>query len=281
MMSEHLRCLRLFAGQELVLAVRSKWTQIFAVVFTLLSLAVAWSGYILSGGSGVQDFARTSASLVQLVILLVPLASLVIGVLSLSPDRGAAELLFSQPVSRSVILAGEAAGVFLALVAAEAIGFGASGLVIFSRAGSEGLAEYLALFASAAILTAIFTAIAAWLGIGSIGRRRARGVALALVIWFAAVILFDVVALGVASLLPSGHASRLLIVSVIVNPVDAIRTGALLISQGTAAFGAASLAFLRFTHGATGAAIILGCSLLFWIALPIVAAMRKIERADL
>ncbi len=32
-----------------------------------LALAVAVSGYILSGGSGVQDFARTAASLVQLV----------------------------------------------------------------------------------------------------------------------------------------------------------------------------------------------------------------------
>lgn len=39
----------LIARQEFVLAVRSRWTQIFAVVFGGLSLAVALSGYILSG----------------------------------------------------------------------------------------------------------------------------------------------------------------------------------------------------------------------------------------
>ena len=72
--------LLLCARQELTLAVRSRWTQIFAAVFAALSLAVASSGYILSGGSGVQDFARTAASLVGLVLLLVPLTSLVIGV---------------------------------------------------------------------------------------------------------------------------------------------------------------------------------------------------------
>src|SRR5262249_8714974 len=71
---------RLCARHELTLAVRSRWTQIFAVVFAALSLAVAGSGYVLSGGSGVQDFARTSASLVQLVLLLVPLTPLLVGV---------------------------------------------------------------------------------------------------------------------------------------------------------------------------------------------------------
>ena len=113
-MTSRSRCVLLFAGQGAHSGHCSRWTQMFAVVFSALALAVAWSGYILSGGSGVQDFARTSASLVQLVILLVPLASLVIGVLSLSSDRGAAEILFSQPVSRGVILFGQAAGVFIA-----------------------------------------------------------------------------------------------------------------------------------------------------------------------
>jgi Cu-processing system permease protein len=129
----------LCARQELLLAVRSRWTQIFATVFAALALAVASSGYVLSGGHGVQDFARTAASLVELVLLLVPLTALLIGVLSLAPERGAAELLFSQPVSRRAILLGKGAGLFVALAAAQALGFGAAGLVIFSRAGGSGL----------------------------------------------------------------------------------------------------------------------------------------------
>jgi len=272
--------LRLVARQELLLAVRSRWTQIFAVVFAALSLAVAASGYILSGGYGVQDFARTAASLVQLVLLLVPLTSLLIGVLSLAPDRGAAELLFSQPVSRRTILLGKLLGLFEALCAAQALGFGAAGLVIFSQSGGEGLGGFALLFAGSVVLTAIFLGLAALLAAPAVGRRRTRALALALVVWFVAVVLFDVAALGLASLLPSGPASRVLILAVLINPVDAIRTATLLGIEGAAAFGAASLAFLRFTRGTLGAGLMLGLSVLVWTLAPVALAIRRLTRAD-
>jgi Cu-processing system permease protein len=274
------RPLRLVARQERLLAVRSRWTQIFAVVFAGLALAVAASGYVLSGGHGVQDFARTAVSLVHLVLLLVPLTSLIIGVLSLAPDRGAAELLFSQPVSRRTILLGKLLGLFQALMAAQALGFGAAGLVIFSQSGEEGLPGFVLVFLGSAALTAVFLSLAALLSAAAVGRRRPRALALALVVWFVAVVLFDVAALGLASLLPSGPASRVLIVTVLVNPVDAVRTATLLGVEGVAAFGAASLAFLRFTKGPWGAGVLLGLSLFFWIAAPALAAIERLRRTD-
>lgn len=275
-----MRHLRLFAREELVLALRSRWTQIFAVVFAALALAVSGAGYVLSGGHGVQDFARTAVSLVQLVLLLVPLTALLIGVLSLAPDRGAAELVFSQPVSRRTILLGRLLGLFQALAAAQALGFGAAGLVVYSQAGPEGVGGFLLLVLGSLATTAVFLALAALLSAGAVGRRRTRALALALVVWFAAVVVFDVAALGLASLLPSGTASRLLIVSVILNPVDAVRTGALLGIEGTGAFGAASLAFFRFTKGASGAVALLASSVLLWIVVPTALAIRRLERAD-
>src|SRR5262245_38851805 len=122
-MTRHTSPLWLCARYELVLAVRSRWLQIFAAVFAGLALAVASSGYILSGGHGVQDFSRTAVSLVQLVLLLVPLAALVFGSLALTSERGAAELLYSQPVSRGRILLGRVLGVWAALSGAELVGF--------------------------------------------------------------------------------------------------------------------------------------------------------------
>jgi Cu-processing system permease protein len=272
--------LGLVARQELRLAVRSRWTQIFAAVFAALALAVAASGYILSGGHGVQDFARTGASLVQLVLLLVPLTSLLIGVQALASDRGAAEVLLSQPVSRPTILLGKLLGLLQGLTAAQALGFGAAGLVIFSRSGEEGLGAFALLFAASVALTAVFLAVAAALASASFGRGRARALALALVVWFVAVVLFDVAALALASLLPSGPASRVLIGAVLVNPVDAVRTAALLGIEGAAAFGAASLAFLRFTGGTLGAGLLLGLSLVVWIVAPTAIAIYRLRRAD-
>jgi Cu-processing system permease protein len=272
--------LLLCASQELTVAIRSRWTQIFAVTFAVLALAVAGSGYVLSGGSGVQDFARTATSLTQLVLLVIPMMALLVGATSFSPDRGAAELLFSQPISRVTIVMGKLLGLLEALAAAQALGFGAAGLVIFSQSGVDGLGGFALLFGGSIVLTAIFLSVSAWIA-GGDGRRRTRALALAVVIWFFAVVLFDVAALGIASLLRSGPASRVLMVAALVNPVDAVRTGALLGIQGTAAFGAASLALLRFTHGATGAAVAIASSLVLWMVVPAALAARRAIRADI
>lgn len=270
--------LLLCAGQELTLAVRSRWTQIFAVAFGVLALAVAGSGYVLSGGSGVQDFARTATSLTQLVVFFVPMMALLVGTTALSPERGTAELLYSQPVSRSVVLMGKLVGLLQALTAAEALGFGVAGLVIFSQSGGDGFAGFILLFIASVPLTAAFLGIAALLASGA--GRKSRAIGAAVVVWFVAVVLYDVGALGAASLFRSGTASRILMVATLVNPVDAVRTGVLLAIQGTSAFGAASLALLRFTHGPVGAGAAILASLVVWMTLPAALAARKLTVAD-
>jgi Cu-processing system permease protein len=151
---------------------------------------------------------------------------------------------------------------------------------VYSQSGSEGLSGFLLVVLASLVTTAVFLGLAALLAAGAVGRRRTRALALALVVWFAAVVLVDLAALGLASVLPSGTASRVLIVSAIVNPVGAVRTGTLLAVEGTAAFGAASLALLRFTHGPWGAGLAIGLSLALWILVPAALAARRLGRAD-
>lgn len=280
MTTDAVRHLWLFARQERLLAVRSRSTTIFAIVFAALALGVGGAGYILTGGTGLQDFSRTAVSLVQLVLLLVPLTALLIGVLAFTPERGASELVFSQPVSRATILLGKLLGLFLALGAAQLVGFGAAGVAMYSRGAEEGLRSFLLLVVSSLALTLIFLGLAALIASANVGRR-ARALAVALVVWFVAVVLFDVVALAIASLLRSGHASRLLVGAVLVNPVDAIRTGALLGIEGDAAFGPASLAFFRILGGRATAAALLCVSIAIWIVVPPAIAVRILKRADL
>ena len=275
------RQLWLCAEHELVLAVRSRWLQVFAAVFAVLVLLVSASGYVLSGGSGVQEFSRTATSLVELVLLIIPLTAITFGVTQLTPERGAAELLFAQPVARSVVLSGRVIGLCLALVGAQAVGFGAAGLVVFARTGAYGVWSFAGVMLGAAVLTAVYLALAALVAAGATSRRRARVLAVALVVWFGSVVLFDAAALGVASVLGSSDASHLLIVSIFVNPVDAVRTGALLGISGTSAFGAASLAFFRFTGGPATATGLILLSLAFWIVGPLVIATRRLARADI
>ena len=273
--------LRLFAAEELKIALRSRWTQIFAVVFAILAAGVAAAGYVISGGHGVQDFARTSASLVHLVVLIVPLVSLMLGVLSLSLERGAAEVVFALPVARWTILLGRMLGLFVALALAQSFGFGLAGLLVYTQSGPEGVGDFIIVLGASFLATAVFLALAALLSAEAFGRRRTKALALALVVWLVGEVFIDLAALGLATFLPSGAASRVLILASLVNPIGALRTGALLLVEGTGAFGAASLALLRFTHGPAGAAVLIALSLLAWIVVPALWAGRRLERADI
>jgi len=275
------RPLWILAEHEVILSIRSRWTLAFAGVFAVLALGMAVSGYVLTGGTGFQDFARTSASLVQLVVMVVPLASLVIGVSSMAQEPGVAEMLYALPVPRTTVLLGKLLGLWVALVTAEALGLGLAGLVIFSQSGELGAGGYLLLLLAAAVLTAVFLALAALVAVGEARRRRAWGLALAVMVWLAAVFLVDLAALGLATLLPSTAASRLLVVEVIANPAAAARTGALLAISGEGAFGTASLTFLRVTGGAVRAGLWLASSLVLWSLVPAWLAAWRLRRQDL
>ena len=272
--------LLLVARQELVLAVRSRWTQIFAIVFAALALAVAASGYVLSGGHGVQDFARTAASLVQLVLLLVPLTSLLIGVLSLAPERGrgraallATDLAAHDPAGQAARLVrspGGRPGAGLRgrrrrdLLAVgergrrrvrDALrrGDGSHGHLPRSRRSAGRHCDRPPQNARPRPRSRRLVR----------GRRplRRRGP-------------WPRVAPALGSGLARADRRRA------AEPVDAVRTAVLLGIEGAAAFGAASLAFLRFTKGPWGAAAMLSVSVLFWLAAPTLAAIRRLRRTD-
>jgi hypothetical protein len=141
--------------------------------------------------------------------------------------------------------------------------------------------NFLIVLGASLVATAIFLALSALLSADAFGRRRTRALALALVTWLVCEVFVDLAALGLATFLPSGAASRVLILASLVNPIGALRTGSLLLVEGTGAFGAASLALLRFTHGPWGAAGWIALSLVAWTAAPALLARRRLERADI
>jgi Cu-processing system permease protein len=184
-------------------------------------------------------------------------------------------------VDRRGVLFGRLLGLFESLVGAQALGFGLAGAVIFSQAGDEGAAGFFVLVLASALLTAVFLAIAGAIASAAVGHGRTRALATAIVVWFGAALLFDLAALAVASLLRSGTASRVLMTTALLNPIDAIRTGTLLAVEGTAAFGAASLALLRFTHGPAGAAALIAVSVAAWTIVSLWIGGRRLAHADL
>lgn len=183
------------ALNELRQALRNKWLWFYALAFAGLALALSQAGLSLAGYAGLGGFGRTAASLINALLLFVPLMGLSVGAGTLAGDRERGTLLYllAQPVSRAEVFFGKAIGAALALVAALALGFGLAGAGLASGGDANALV-YLAV-AGYTLLLAL-----ASLGLGLIisacSRKGSAASGAALLLWLALVFFGDLGLVG-------------------------------------------------------------------------------------
>src|SRR5574341_2599098 len=173
---------------EFAAARRGRTLTLFTVGFALASLAVALVGLSAGGVVAIQGFARTSVSLLQLVLWVVPLLALLIGAVA-GAETHDLEFVAALPVSRRQLLLARWAAWVLALSAALCVGLGVAGVAIGPFAGSADAPRYLMLIGVTLLL--LSSCLALGVGIGAGVRTRARAVAQAVVVWFVLVIGVD------------------------------------------------------------------------------------------
>ena len=267
------------ARRELAISIRNKWTVIFAAVFGVLITAISYFGSMTSGAAGFQGFNRTSASLLSLVLYLVPLVSLMMATQSFAGGAVENEILFSQPISRSEILFGKVAGLFASMSAATLAGFGLGGLVIATQADTDDIWGYPIFVALSLVLSLVFLSLAAL--VSMISRRQTKAFGLALLIWFFFVIFYDLLVLGGSLLLRERTANYFIFGSLFGNPVDMVRVAGLISLQGEEIFGPAGAALVKFLGGEAFGSAALVLSLLVWIAVPMLLSLRLLKRQDI
>lgn len=269
----------IIATQELRVNVRNKWTLVFALVFAALAMAISYFGLVTEAVVGFQGFTRTTASLLNLVLYLIPMISLTAATLSFAGERGASELLFSQPVTRTEILIGKLIGLFLSVAAATLFGFGAAGVLIALQVGIDGLGRYLAFVAFSLLLAAAFLSLGALIAI--IAGVRAKGMGYALFLWFFLVLFYDLLVMGITFLLKEHTANLFIFFSLFGNPVDLARVASLISLDDPAVFGYAGAALVKFLGGVALAITTLIGGLLVWIVQPLIIANRLLLRQDI
>jgi Cu-processing system permease protein len=274
-----IRNIILIARHELRISLRSRWIQLFAIIFAVLTLAISYFGMVTSIVVGFEGFTRTAASLLNLVLYLVPMLALAAATSSFSPEKGAAEFLFSQPVTRTEVLVGKILGLFASLTLAIVFGFGVSGFVVAAQAGSEGIARYLGFVAVTLILLLSFLCLGALASVTSSSRVKALGIALAL--WFLFVLFYDLIVMGIVGLVDPHSARTIVLLGLFGNPVDLARVAGLLMLGGATIFGAAGAALVR-TFGSTAvAASILSLVGLFWSGTVLAIASRALAHKEI
>ena len=275
----NLRSIFIIGRHELLLSVRSAWTIVFAAIFGILVTAIAYSGLMVEGFSGVQGFTRTSASLLNLVLYIIPLVALIMGVMTFTGEDPTLELLFSQPVLRSEIVLGKLLGLFSSFALSTIIGFGVAGFFIASQAGTSGILGYLAFVFLSLLLGFVFLCLSALVSV--LARRRTQAIGLAIFLWFFFVIFYDLLVIAATVVLRGPTANTILFLSLLGNAVDMVRVASLIALGNVTIFGAAGAALLRFFGGGSTSVLFLFAGLGLWILIPLFLTVRAIQRQDI
>jgi Cu-processing system permease protein len=266
------------ARREIRVAVSSSWLIIYAGVFALLALTLSYVGERNLGGVGFENFSRTTASLLNLCLLLAPLVALLLGsgAIAGERDRGTLTYLLAQPLDRWQLLLGKYAGVAISIALATVLGFGLAGIWIAVMTSSMAAGTYLLFVGLVLVLILIMTGIGLAASVAS--RTRLQALGLALLAWAVAVFFFDLVLIGaVASTSLGGGA---LFVALLLNPVEIVRVLAIVQLEPDLQILGPFGSYLMERTGRTGASIILGAALLVWTAVPVAIAAYLFERGD-
>lgn len=236
------------------------------ITYTILLLAVS-IGIIYLG----KDISKATASLLNIIILLVPLVSIIFGTIHFYNSRSFMEMMLSLPVKRGSIFWAEYIGLASSLGIGFLIGVGVP--LLFNGASLTSL--YLVL--AGLLLSFIFSALAFFASV--INQDKAKGIGLSLMLWFYLAILFDALSLAVYMMFSNYPLEKVVLVLSALNPIDLARIMVLLRLDISALMGYTGATFQHFFGSAEGTLFALGF-LALWIVIPALVSLRVFNRKN-
>ena len=211
------------AGKEFRDRLRNRWVLAVALVFTAFSLAITYFGSAAQGVVGPRSIELTIASLVSLVIYLIPLIALLLGFDAIvgERERGSLDLLLAHPLTRLELLLGKYLGLAAALSLSTLIGFALVGVLLWQRFGQAGLYHYSGFVLSSVLLGLAFLSLAMLISVLARDRTRASGLAISL--WFVLVLVFDLALMGLLVASQGQVGGEALAYVLLLNPADLFR----------------------------------------------------------
>jgi len=256
------------AGKEFRDRFRNRWVLAVALVFTVFSLLITYFGAAVQGQIGPRSIELTIASLVSLVIYLIPLIALLLGFDAIvgERERGSLDLLLALPITRLELLLGKFLGLAGALTLSTVAGFALVALLLFQRFSFAGLYHYLGFVVSSVLLGLAFLSLAILLSVLARDRTRASGLAIAL--WFALVLVFDLLLLGLLVYSAGELGGDAFAYLLLLNPADIFRIlNVFSLDDVRRLYGLASI-----VPPALGQTWLMGGAMLVWIVGPLALA---------
>ena len=269
--------LRTIGGKEIRGGLRNRWFLLYTALFLVLSIAfssVAMSGSTLTGQPG---FGRTSAGLMNLMLLIVPLIGLTIGAQAIVTDREGRFLDYelALPIGPGELYLGKYLGAAVSLVLVLAFGLGAAGVVMAFRGGNAGLEQFVLLVALTMLLGLAMLSVGYL--VSSFVPRTSAALGIALTLWLLFVMIGDLGLMGSALVMKMTPATMLGLT--LINPLDVYKlAGVNLLQSSLEVLGPAG-AFAIDRLGASLTWLLLAL-LLAWVLVPLPLGYWLFRRTD-
>lgn len=237
------------------------------MVYTLVLFALAISVF------SMEDNAEKGvASLLNIILFVVPLVSIVFSTVYLYNSAEFIELLVSQPLKRQTIWV----SIFIGLAGTVSLAFlvGVGIPVILYAFMPSGIVLVLC----GMVLSMVFVSIAMWAAVRI--RDKAKGIGLSILLWLYFALLFDALVLFVVFQFSDYPIENGMVAVSMLNPVDISRILILLQIDVSAMMGYTGAIFRNFFGTSMGMGITI-LVMLLWIVLPLGFATRYFKRKDL
>lgn len=219
-----------------------------------------------------ENESKALLSLLNIVLIVLPLVSLVFATIHYYNSYEFIELMLSQPVGRKRILLSEFTGVSLSLLCSFWIGVGIP--VLFYSFSDTGMS----LLFTGSCLILVFTSLAFLSSVSS--RDKARGIGSALLLWFYFSLLYDGLILLILFAFSDYPLEKITLILSALNPIDLGRIFIMLKMDISALMGYTGALYKDFFGSVTGMLFTSGI-MITWIAVPLWLATRKFNKKDL
>jgi Cu-processing system permease protein len=239
----------------------------FVLFYALFLLVISFSLFSLDSDPG-----KAVLSLLNIVLLVVPLVSIIFTTIYFFNSYEFVELLLSQPIDRKVIFFSEFFAISIALSVAYLVGLGVPVLLL-----SPGTSS-LYLLASGLLLTWVFVSLAFAASVST--RDKAKGIGIALLFWFYFALIYDGFLLYIIYSFSDYPIEKITLALISLNPVDLARIVILLRLDISALMGYTG-AFYKSFFGTQLGIIYSFSMLMLWIGIPLLFSLRRFLRKDI
>lgn len=237
------------------------------LVYTLFLLAASLSVFSLE-----DNTSKGLLSLLNIILIIVPLVSIIFSTIYIYNSAEFIELLVSQPLKRKSIWLSLFAGLAVSLSIAFFIGAGIP--VLIFQADIIGFT----MIVTGIFVSIIFVAIAMLATVKT--RDKAKGIGAAIMLWLYFSLLFDGLVLFLLFQFADYPMEKPMIAVSALNPIDLSRIVILLQLDVSAMMGYTGAVFKDF-FGTYPGMIFSSVILLLWIILPVWHSTRKFNTKDL